>query len=78
MALKIAHDLRIFRTLSDTASFVTCEQLAAVENADEFLVGKVPRTLYIYSSLQGAHDLCHRTSNACFGLQRVCQRAGTC
>lgn len=39
MAVKTAHDLGIFTMLATTNSFVTCEQLAAAENADVPLVG---------------------------------------
>ncbi|OJZ88481.1 hypothetical protein ASPFODRAFT_44168 [Aspergillus luchuensis CBS 106.47] len=45
MAVKTAHDLGIFTMLSTTDSFVTCEQLAAAENADVPLVERIMRVL---------------------------------
>jgi hypothetical protein len=40
MAVKTANDLGIFALLSQTTSFVTCEELATQKNADNQLVGK--------------------------------------
>jgi hypothetical protein len=52
MAVKTANDLGIFALLSQTTSFVTCEQLAAPKNADVPLVGMFPSpTTYVYIEL---------------------------
>ncbi|PLB53889.1 S-adenosyl-L-methionine-dependent methyltransferase [Aspergillus steynii IBT 23096] len=45
MAVKTAADLGIFTALSATTSFVTCDQLAASQNADEALVDRIMRVL---------------------------------
>ncbi|KAL4913627.1 S-adenosyl-L-methionine-dependent methyltransferase [Aspergillus aurantiobrunneus] len=45
MAVKIAHDLDVFRVLSATTSFVTCEQLAAPKHSDVLLIERIMRVL---------------------------------